>query len=252
MANTNPPSKKRGLVQPKVDLIFCGQSMKALAHRVDHVLVDKREEGKSNGADFIIQIPTTGKKVYIVWADETEVCDMGAVARRILALRDSISLKATSSTGTFVYILMTRTIGNRKEYSETQLELVSTGVVGGVESFGKVIEVGSDMSDVVMWLKRLVAVLANSIPGDDDLNHPRSLSKKKDLASEKPARSWDERALSSIEKAVGGMGRVTARKVLEDCGSLRQVGETTVTTHEMRGLSQAQAMAIRRFVDTKL
>jgi hypothetical protein len=200
-----------------VELLSAKQT-RSLASLVDHEnvrIVELPDEGAGFGADFIIRVPNTGRTSYVVWGVGSEMWEAGAIARRVLAIRDAHKSRLGTSNDTLVYIMMTRTKGTRQVVGERQRELITAGVVGGADSFATVVGV-TDESDVVTWLKRLVAAAANTLPStlssDANTLPSRKGLSKRDLAAlslpvsgpEQPTRSWDDCAVASVDKAVGG------------------------------------------------
>ena len=73
-----------------------------------------------------------------------------------------------------------------------------------------------------------------------------------DLPNLPSAQPWDEHAVASLEKAVPGLGFITARRVLQECGSLRRAADADVHSLHSRGIPMAQALGLRVLMDSRL
>jgi len=172
-------------------------------------------EGGRAVPDFTIRGPGPRTAQHVLFATGTEMAAPSHVAQRVRAVQSGLAATAT------LLVLLTRTEETAASFSDCQCELIAAGVVGGVPcgkeaavrgrgggAVASIVSVVND-EDVVAWLAALIG-------GDED-------GRKKVGKAAAEDKSWDDRAVSCLEKAVSGLGHTTARKLLRDCGNLRAV-----------------------------
>jgi hypothetical protein len=149
---------------------------------------------------------------------------VAAVARSALLVGGGGGSSAASSAP--LLVLLTRTDETARHFADCQCELLAAGVLGGSElapgASGdpprvSVVSVADD-DDAAAWLATLVE-------GDEHaskMGHRRTNHAALALG-DATKKSWDDLAVHGLEKAVGGMGAASARKLLREFGSLKAV-----------------------------
>jgi len=190
-------------------------------------------------ADFTVIL---GKQVNarVVWAAGSDMWQANVIAQRVADLRRTHAEAP-------VYVFMTRNKGTLKAYSERQREFIAKGLLGlgaGVLTPGpgcgggssssssgsdcnggsvaavKVVAV-ADEFEVLEWVKRLAEGCTGSSRYGTDQKGPATTPHHGGNPND--SKSWDELAVGSLEKAVPGLGKLTARRVLQELGSVKQV-----------------------------
>jgi len=194
--------------------------------------------------DFVILLGQQ-VKARVVWAAGSDMWQANVIALRVAELQRAHAAAP-------VYVFMTRNKGTLKAYSERQREFIAKGLLGlglspsdstlglcGTSSTStstsstssdsncnsrsvaavKVVAV-ADEFEVLEWVKRLAEGCAGS--GRSGIDHKRPPPTPHGHGPSE-SKSWDELAVGSLEKAVPGLGKLTARRVLHDLGSVKQV-----------------------------
>ena len=209
------------------------------------VTVQSMDDPLKTSADFIWRAFGNGE-VHILWAQGgQDIWEPGIFAKKVAALTRDVHGAQTAGLSVGVYMLLSRTKATAEAYSARQRELLD----GGIDSCQQIVPV-ADEDDVVECLKNLVS---KDLGYEGRTSNKKSKSKKNlPTLTERHDRPYDDRAVDALQKAIGGLGKKSARRLLTECGSLKAVADEGGLALQEAKFNATIATGVRKFMDARL
>ena len=199
-----------------------------------------------SAADFIWRAFSSRTETHVLWAhDHRDMWEPDVFARRVAEATEEIVDRAATAE---VYILIMRTKATSQAYSERQREVIP------LASCQQIVPV-ADEDDVIDCMKLVVSKGLGYAGGPVGNKKGKS---KKNSPTRPPDRrkgadrSYDDRAADALEKAINGLGKKSARRLLTECGSFKALADEGGAAIQQRKFNANIASGVRAFMDARL